>query len=166
MAALGEAFSSWGAKVMAACGIAAAAIAAVVVAVVALNSQTAGMGGSALAGVLKTGTAVGSLAGAAAYASGGFPDEGQLFIAREAGAEMVGSIGRRTAVANNDQIVDAVSAGVASAVAGVVGNGGAGGDSSGKLTATVKGNDLVFVYDKAKKAKGTTISKNFAFGGR
>lgn len=168
MAALGEAFSSWGAKVMAACGIAAAAIAAVVVAVVALNSQTAGMGGSALAGILKTGTAVGTLTGAAtyAYASGGFPDEGQLFIAREAGAEMVGSIGRRTAVANNDQIVDAVSAGVASAVAGVVGNGGAGGDSSGKLTATVKGNDLVFVYDKAKKAKGTTISKNFAFGGR
>lgn len=40
------------------------------------------------------------------YATGGFPDQGELFIAREAGAEMVGAIGRKTAVANNDQIVD------------------------------------------------------------
>lgn len=46
------------------------------------------------------------------YASGGFPDQGQLFIAREAGAEMVGSIGRRTAVANNDQIVEGITNGV------------------------------------------------------
>lgn len=47
-----------------------------------------------------------------AYANGGFPDQGQLFIAREAGAEMVGSIGRRTAVANNDQIVEGITNGV------------------------------------------------------
>ena len=46
------------------------------------------------------------------YANGGFVDQGQLFIAREAGAEMVGSIGRRTAVANNDQIVDGITYGV------------------------------------------------------
>lgn len=49
------------------------------------------------------------------YASGGFPDAGQLFLAREAGAEMVGSIGNRTAVANNDQIVEGISNGVAAA---------------------------------------------------
>ena len=55
-----------------------------------------------------------------AYAEGGFPDEGQLFIAREAGAEMVGSIGRRTAVANNDQIVEGISAGVSVANDGVI----------------------------------------------
>lgn len=42
-------------------------------------------------------------------AEGGYVDEGQLFIAREAGAEMVGSIGRRTAVANNDQITEGVA---------------------------------------------------------
>ena len=42
-------------------------------------------------------------------ADGGFVDQGQLFIAREAGAEMVGSIGRRTAVANNDQIVKGIA---------------------------------------------------------
>lgn len=48
-------------------------------------------------------------------ADGGFVDTGQLFIAREAGAEMVGSIGRKTAVANNDQIVAGIASGVASA---------------------------------------------------
>ena len=48
-------------------------------------------------------------------ADGGFPEQGQMFIAREAGAEMVGSIGRRTAVANNDQIVSGIAGGVAEA---------------------------------------------------
>ena len=50
------------------------------------------------------------------YAGGGFPLPGELFVAREAGPEMVGTIGSRTAVANNDQIVAAVSAGVYEAV--------------------------------------------------
>lgn len=45
-------------------------------------------------------------------ANGGFPDAGQLFIANEAGPEMVGSIGGKTAVANNDQIVDGITYGV------------------------------------------------------
>lgn len=54
------------------------------------------------------------------YAQGGFVDEGQLFIAREAGAEMVGAIGNRTAVVNNDQIVEGISAGVANANDGVI----------------------------------------------
>ena len=49
------------------------------------------------------------------YAEGGFPEQGQMFIAREAGAEMVGNIGRRTAVANNDQIVSGIAGGVAEA---------------------------------------------------
>lgn len=53
-------------------------------------------------------------------AEGGFVDEGQLFIAREAGAEMVGAMGRRTAVANNDQIVEGISAGVSNANDGVI----------------------------------------------
>lgn len=48
-------------------------------------------------------------------ASGGFLSTGQLFVAREAGPEMVGQIGNRTAVANNDQIVQGIASGVASA---------------------------------------------------
>lgn len=49
------------------------------------------------------------------FAEGGFPTTGQMFIANEAGPELVGNIGRRTAVANNEQIVASVSAGVAEA---------------------------------------------------
>lgn len=42
------------------------------------------------------------------YANGGFVD-GDLFIANERGAEMVGTVGGRTAVANNDQIASAIA---------------------------------------------------------
>lgn len=44
---------------------------------------------------------------------------GQLFIAREAGPELVGTLGGHTAVMNNNQIVASVSAGVAKAIAGI-----------------------------------------------
>lgn len=55
------------------------------------------------------------------FENGGFPDSGDLFFANESGvAEMVGSIGNRTAVANNDQIVDAVSVGVAESVSAIM----------------------------------------------
>lgn len=74
--------------------------------------------------ITVTGKIVGSGGGHYTFASGGYPSTGQLFLAREAGPELVGSIGGRTAVANNDQIVAAVSQGVASAVASVLGAGG------------------------------------------
>ena len=52
------------------------------------------------------------------YAGGGFPgQDGQLFVANEAGPELVGTIGSRNAVVNNDQIVESVSRGVYQAVA-------------------------------------------------
>jgi hypothetical protein len=51
-----------------------------------------------------------------AYAQGGFPTKGDLFLANERTPEYVGSIGGQTAVANNDQIVDGISAGVAKAI--------------------------------------------------
>lgn len=57
------------------------------------------------------------------FASGGFPDEGQLFVARESGAEMVGSIGNRTAVATNQDIVEGIRQGVYDAVMAANGNG-------------------------------------------
>ena len=60
-------------------------------------------------------------------ANGGFPSMGEMFVAREAGPELVGRIGKKTAVANNDQIVSAVSGGVynamRSAMAGMSGGG-------------------------------------------
>ena len=49
------------------------------------------------------------------FAEGGQPITGQMFIAREAGPELVGNIGNRTTVMNNDQIVEAVASGVSNA---------------------------------------------------
>lgn len=46
------------------------------------------------------------------YANGGFPDMGELFVAREAGPELVGRMGSSNAVANNDQIVEGIAQGV------------------------------------------------------
>lgn len=60
------------------------------------------------------------------YASGGFPDMGQMFIARERGAELVGTLGGHTAVMNNDQIVASVAAGVFEAVSAAMANSNSG----------------------------------------
>ena len=49
------------------------------------------------------------------YASGGHPDAG-LFIANESGAEMVGTMGGRTTVATNQDIVAGIERGVFNAV--------------------------------------------------
>ncbi len=83
-----------------------------------IKTTTTGSGQSKVVGRIQ----------AMAYASGGFPDTGQMFIARESGPELVGKIGNSTAVANNDQIVSAVSSGVAQAVSQVMGSGGTSGD--------------------------------------
>ena len=48
-----------------------------------------------------------------AYAAGGFPDMGSMFVAGESGAEMVGTINGRTGVVSGDEI-----SGIASAVYG------------------------------------------------
>lgn len=51
------------------------------------------------------------------YATGGYPEKGQYFYARENGIpEMVGSIGSQTAVANNMQIVQGIKQGVKEAI--------------------------------------------------
>ena len=55
----------------------------------------------------------------ASYAQGGSPLSGQMFIAREEGPELVGTLGGHTAVMNNDQIVASVSAGVARAISNI-----------------------------------------------
>lgn len=49
------------------------------------------------------------------YAKGGFPDEGELYVARENGSEMIGRMGNKNVVANNQQIIDGIARGVASA---------------------------------------------------
>lgn len=50
------------------------------------------------------------------YAVGGLPPVGQMFVARERGPELVGTINGSTAVMNNNQIVSSVASGVYQAV--------------------------------------------------
>lgn len=97
------------------------------------------------------------------YASGGFPDEGELFIAREAGAEMVGSIGRRAAVANNDQIVEAISAGVYQAIRNANGGNGAGNRNT-TVVAQCDGKTLfkIVVDENNKVVRSTGASPLYA----
>lgn len=57
-------------------------------------------------------------------AEGGMVNAGQMFVAREAGPELIGNMGKKTAVMNNDQIVDAVSEGVYRAVVSAMGQSG------------------------------------------
>lgn len=65
--------------------------------------STFGSAGSVLSG------AIGKLVGLDLFASGGMNiDRGQLFIANEAGAELVGTIGGKTAVANQQEIGNAI----------------------------------------------------------
>ena len=50
------------------------------------------------------------------YAKGGFPESGEMFMARESGPELVGRMGSKNAVANNNQIIEGIRAGVYDAV--------------------------------------------------
>lgn len=65
--------------------------------------------------VTVNGNAGSQFRAAIGYAEGGFVTSGQLFIARESGPEMVGTMGGQTAVANNEQIVAGITSGVAQA---------------------------------------------------
>ena len=51
-----------------------------------------------------------------AFATGGFPNTGQMFVANESGPELVGKLGKRNVVANNMQITDGIADAVAPAV--------------------------------------------------
>ena len=87
------------------------------------------------------------------FASGGFPEVGQLFIAREAGAEMVGSIGGRTAVANNDQIVEGIYQGVLAAMR--ASDGGNGGNFDVRVY--LDGKQITAAVEKRQRERGATI---------
>ena len=92
-------------------------------------------------------------------ATGGFVNEGQMFIAREAGPELVGSINGRTSVANNDQIVEAVSQGVYNAVMAAMGNNG---NVSGEQNINVylDGKAIYSSVKKTENERGRTLMGN------
>lgn len=90
------------------------------------------------------------------YAKGGFPDMGEMFIAREAGPEMVGKIGNKNAVVNNQQIVEAVSEGVYSAVLAAMrqseGNGGR------DVRVFLDSREITASVEKRQRERGMTIT--------
>lgn len=85
-------------------------------AVSALNNSVQGMCSLMMSAIRSVKAAASSMASVSVrthtvrgFASGGYPETGELFLARENGMnEMVGRIGNRSAVANNDQIVEAI----------------------------------------------------------
>lgn len=94
------------------------------------------------------------------FEDGGFPNEGQLFIAREAGAEMVGTMGRRTAVANNDQIVEGISTGVSIANDGVIAAIYAllNVVEEKDMSVVIGDNEIGHSYDRYKEKRGRQVS--------
>ena len=92
------------------------------------------------------------------YAQGGFPSTGNLFWASEAGPELVGTIGNRTAVANNDQIVAAVSQGVYSAVVAAMSSGG--GNNAQSINVYLDGKQIYNSVKKVEAERGVSIMGN------
>ena len=88
-------------------------------------------------------------------AQGGVVDAGQLFVAREAGPELVASAGRKSAVMNNDQIVDSVSRGVYQAVVAAMGS------SRGDQVVEAKVNDKVLFEVLVSRARQETVRTGY-----
>jgi hypothetical protein len=89
-------------------------------------------------------------------AEGGMVNDGQMFIAREAGPEMVGTIGNKTAVVNNDQIVESVSRGVYQAVVAAMGQ------SSGSQVVEAKVNDKVLFEVVVNRNRQETMRTGYS----
>lgn len=90
---------------------------------------------------------------------GGFPSIGEMFIAREAGPELVGTIGSKSAVVNNEQIVEAVSRGVAQAVAGVMGS-----NNGGEYNLYIDGQQITDIVTKRMNRMANITGGGYAYG--
>ena len=97
-------------------------------------------------------------------ASGGMVNSGQMFVAREAGPELVGTIGSKSAVVNNDQIVESVSAGVYQAVLAALGsNNDDGGNTN--IVITLDGEKIYENQQKIARGRGYNMGMGaFSFG--
>jgi hypothetical protein len=80
-----------------------------------------------------------------------------MFMAREAGPELVGTIGNKSAVVNNDQIVEAVSQGVAQAVSSVMGSNG------GSYHLYIDGQEITDVVSR-RMSRMANITGGYAYG--
>jgi len=92
------------------------------------------------------------------YKDGGYPGVGELFVAREAGPEMVGKMGNRTTVANNQQIVEGISEGVYAAVLAAMRQS----EGNGPVAVDVylDGRRVTSSVEKRQHERGATIMRN------
>lgn len=98
-------------------------------------------------------------------ASGGFVSAGQMFIAREAGPELVGTIGGKTAVANNDQIVEGIAEGVYEAVITAINN--SGGSGNVQLEVYLDGKQIESSVRTTQQRRGVALATGgiYNYGG-
>lgn len=87
-------------------------------------------------------------------ASGGIVPSGQMFIARESGPELVGTMGGHTAVANNQQIVAGIYEGVKAAMQDA-GSSNSGGTMS--VNVYLDGKQITAAVEKRQRERGATI---------
>lgn len=83
---------------------------------------------------------------------------GQMFIAREAGPELVGRMGNRSAVVNNDQIVESVAAGVYRAV--VEAMNASNGGSGQNVNVYLDGRQITAAVERRQAERGVTLMGN------
>lgn len=138
------------AGVTAAKNMLSSAVSAASSAISSVKSALSSIGSSVSNAVSSAANWVGSKLG---FASGGFPEVGQLFIAREAGAELVGNIGGRTAVANNDQIIEGIYQGVLAAMNASAGSNGGNFD----VKVYLDGKQITAAVEKRQRERGATI---------
>lgn len=100
------------------------------------------------------------------FASGGFPNMGELFVARESGAELVGKIGNQNAVVNNDQIVQAVSTGVYNAMISAINRSKTGetGDGKQEIHIYLDRRELTAEIEQQQRANGVGIMSGVVYG--
>ena len=90
-------------------------------------------------------------------ALGGYLDTGDIFIANERGAEMIGSIGSNTAVANNDQITEAIATATYAAMSRALS------ENNGSVNIVVEGDGDKMFKVFQKKQREYNRNTGFAF---
>lgn len=88
--------------------------------------------------------------GSGARAEGGFANVGEFFLAREAGPELVGRIGHRTAIANNDQITEGIAVATYNAMARALAETGGRGNIPSTIVVNVGNRKLYEGYGEYK----------------
>ena len=88
------------------------------------------------------------------FASGGIVPSGQMFIAREAGPELVGTMGGHTVVANNQQIVTGIYEGVKAAMQDA---GSSNGGGTMSVNVYLDGKQITAAVEKRQRERGATI---------